>query len=485
MLIIFSLILIVFFSTYITTKRYKKLVIGNLNQKEHPLKFLYGFTMFILDKLLNKFHFLNNDKESYALKALFIQDDIKKIQYMLTVKKITLCVSIFISFSILGLVKGIEEEIVSKQYVYKLDRPSYGEGSENIELEAELEGESNSIPIQIEIGEVKYSKEEILKKIGVGYKQLNKIALGKNSAWDNITESLVLVDSIQDLKVFWEIDNSRLIDFNGKINAENIEGEGVLTYIRATLSFEEIEKVYEIPLVIKPAKKAKLSLDEKIESRIEDKNSKFQNDVVLPTEIDNKMIKFINIIENQSGIFLCLAIIGSLTILISQSRDLDSKLKKRNAQMMIDYPEIVSKLTLLCEAGLSLSKAWNRVVEDYEKNKLNNKIKVRFAFEEMRLANSKMKNGTPEAVAYAEFAKRCNIQSYLKLGSLLEQNLTKGTKGLKDLLEQEVRNSFENRKNAAKSRGEEASTKLLFPMVLMLVIIIVIIVVPAFLSMKL
>ena len=47
------------------------------------------------------------------------------------------------------------------------------------------------------------------------------------------------------------------------------------------------------------------------------------------------------------------------------------------------------------------------------------------------------------------------------------------------MLEAEAENSFEERKRTAKRYGEEASTKLLGPMLLMLGIVIVILAVPA------
>ena len=53
------------------------------------------------------------------------------------------------------------------------------------------------------------------------------------------------------------------------------------------------------------------------------------------------------------------------------------------------------------------------------------------------------------------------------------------------ILEVEAIESFEERKELAKRIGEEAGTKLLFPMMLMLLIVIVIVIVPAFLSFQL
>ena len=68
------------------------------------------------------------------------------------------------------------------------------------------------------------------------------------------------------------------------------------------------------------------------------------------------------------------------------------------------------------------------------------------------------------------------------LCSLLLQNLKKGSKGMAEMLSYEVGQAFEERKNLAKRFGEEAGTKLLFPMILMLVIVMVVLIIPAFLS---
>ena len=95
-----------------------------------------------------------------------------------------------------------------------------------------------------------------------------------------------------------------------------------------------------------------------------------------------------------------------------------------------------------------------------------------------------MKSGIPEAECYERFGSRCGLQLYLKFGSLLSQNLKKGTKGLRDVLYTESAVAFENRKREARKKGEEAGTKLLVPMFMMLGDVLLIVVVPAFLSMR-
>ena len=93
-----------------------------------------------------------------------------------------------------------------------------------------------------------------------------------------------------------------------------------------------------------------------------------------------------------------------------------------------------------------------------------------------------MESGVSEALAYEGFGRRCRLQSYLKLGTLLGQNLRKGTKNLAGLLQEESREAFEDRKALAKRMGEECESKLLFPMLMMLLTVLILIMYPAVVS---
>ena len=108
----------------------------------------------------------------------------------------------------------------------------------------------------------------------------------------------------------------------------------------------------------------------------------------------------------------------------------------------------------------------------------------RAAYEEMRQTCHQLQSGMTESEAYREFGRRCRLQPYLKLSGLLEQNRKTGTKNMKTLLQAEMADALEQRKNLARRLGEEAGTKLLLPMFLMLAIVLVIVIVPAFLSVQ-
>ena len=78
----------------------------------------------------------------------------------------------------------------------------------------------------------------------------------------------------------------------------------------------------------------------------------------------------------------------------------------------------------------------------------------------------------------------CNIAVYKKFGTILSQNLRKGSRGITDLLGREAEEAFEDRKNLARKLGEEAGTKLMIPMFLMLIVVFAIVIVPAFFSIQ-
>ena len=106
----------------------------------------------------------------------------------------------------------------------------------------------------------------------------------------------------------------------------------------------------------------------------------------------------------------------------------------------------------------------------------------RWLYEEVLLVYNELDSGIPEADAYMHFGRRCHLRQYTKLCTLLVQNLRRGNDTLLQVLQEEAESSFEERKNLAREMGEEAGTRLLFPMMIMLGITMLIIIVPAYFS---
>lgn len=146
-------------------------------------------------------------------------------------------------------------------------------------------------------------------------------------------------------------------------------------------------------------------------------------------------------------------------------KDLKDEMNKKKNIWKYQYPDLIHKLVLYLGAGLSIRSSFAKLAPQYET---------------VRYANREIEAGIPEMVAYEHFGKRTNLQSYVKLATLLNQNLKRGTNTLFLRLEEEALQSAQERIQNGKRLGEEAGTKLLLPMAMMLGIIMLMIMIPAF-----
>ncbi|MEN8908267.1 MAG: type II secretion system F family protein [Clostridiales bacterium] len=156
--------------------------------------------------------------------------------------------------------------------------------------------------------------------------------------------------------------------------------------------------------------------------------------------------------------------------------ELKNKVTNRKNSIKMDFPLFVNKLVLLINAGMTVSGAWKRVNKD---NKSNNAL-----YKEIRTTIAEIDGGKLEIQAYEDFSRRCGISEVNKFISVLIQNVKKGDSEIIYTLKFMAKECWELRKNTAKRLGEEASTKLLLPMMIMFIAIILIIVTPAVLQLQ-
>lgn len=171
------------------------------------------------------------------------------------------------------------------------------------------------------------------------------------------------------------------------------------------------------------------------------------------------------------GIF---ALVFTGILAVAYDIEIDKKVRQRQLRLRIDFPEFINKLTLLINAGMTVGHAWEKIVAENKKQ--------RPLYDELSIASAEIKGGKPEIYAYEDFAKRCRIPEITKFTSVILQNIRKGNSELVSILRLQSAECWEMRKNAAKKLGEEASTKMLFPMMIMFFAILIIIAVPAILS---
>jgi len=156
--------------------------------------------------------------------------------------------------------------------------------------------------------------------------------------------------------------------------------------------------------------------------------------------------------------------------------ELKEKIKKRKLLIQIDFPEFLNKLALLVNAGMTVSKAWEKIALDNTRD--------RPLYEELNMTLSYIAAGVPEQQAYEDFAKRCGIPEVTRTISIILQNLRKGNSELVSMLRLQASECWDMRKNTAKRLGEEASTKMLLPLMLMFLSILIIVTAPAILALR-
>lgn len=376
------------------------------------------------------------------------------------------------------------------QAVYTLPRSTYGDEASTYMLQAAIGENSLPEPVRIDVLPRTYTREELETVFSDCKAQLGQLILGENASLGEVTDDLSLVESIPNtgVSVWWQVDRMDVMHVDGTLQKEALTPAGTIVELTAHLCAQEREEIETFFVhVKKPVLSEEEARKEALAERINAANQEGQTkaELTLPAYVDGEPVAYTTG-EPQTAAWKLLLIftpIAAVLVLYGKKADMKKELEARSRQMQLDYPEIVSKLILLFTAGLTVREAWGRIVQGYLRACERGKER-RYAYEEMVVAYREMQGGMTELEAYDRFARHCGQSAYLKLGSLLVQNIRKGTRTLIEMLSYECLQAMEERKSVAKRMGEEAGTKLLVPMVLMLLVVILILIVPAFLSMQ-
>lgn len=401
-------------------------------------------------------------------------------------KKIKTKVILILSMSVLVSLTLFLVENVFANSEPVIVRNSYGEGKKVAEYEVEVEGEKQTL--RIEVGEQEYSEAAIREIFREVTDKLDSVVLGENKGFDHVEKNLNLVTSLEGypVQIQWQLDSYTVMNLYGELQEENLVQEGTLVELRATISYMEEETIYVqyanvYPMTRKGTDKLLYEIEQKV--RKLETNTRQKESFRLPEEVEGKKLTWSQKKDNRWYYVLLLGIVLCVYLVYREGEKAKKEKRQRAEQLLRDYPEVISKLTMLLSTGATVRSAWEKIVEHYARQK--DSMGTHVVYEEMAMSLHEMQGGVSEAETYERFGKRCGVTTYMKFGTLLSQNLRKGSKGLLDILRMEAIQSFENRKSTAKRLGEEARTKLLMPMLGMLAVVFIIVMVPAFLSMQL
>ena len=366
----------------------------------------------------------------------------------------------------------------------RITRQDYGGGTKNIPVEVLTDGERR-YAFELNVQERKYSEEQLKELYKCAKQELERAILGENESLEHVETDLVLAEKLPGypFRIEWESENYNVLDAEGKIREITIPETGEQAALHAVFIYEDFRAEYLFYVQVYPKT---LTMEERKEQELfeaakkAEKESREEETVLLPSESEGEALLWRGRRDTTWLIVFFGAVCAAFLVYFLKDEDLKKEIKKREAQMLLTYSEMVSKLSIYLGAGMTLKSAWEKICLDYECAKAERGSNA--VYEEMNIACQEIKSGMPEVRAYEQFGKRCGLQLYSKFSTLLTQNLRKGSTKLGPLLKEESRLAFEERKNAARKAGEEAGTKLLLPMMMMLCVVMVMILLPAFMS---
>ena len=331
-----------------------------------------------------------------------------------------------------------------------------------------------------------YDEKELDEVFQKGIAWIEGVWLGENESVDAISKDLYFPDSVEELglRVRWETSNYRCVQFDGKITEEAFSNAPQTVEIYLYLSYGEFERKYTYQVVIlSPENEVDdefhVLLNKTIEA-LEEENLT-NEEIVLPTEIQGKKVVWY---KQKDVVWPKIFLFGNIILILLYFEKEEKKIQKqkdRNMMLNQDYPDIVYRLIILIGAGMTVKNAWEKVIEEYEREK-EYTDNIRCGYEEMAMTLREMNYGISEIKAYENFGKRCGSQNYMRLAELLIQQVKRGARGMNQLLMQEVTESEIIWRENSRKKSEEAGTKLLLPMVLLMTVVFAVLMIPAFLS---
>lgn len=148
--------------------------------------------------------------------------------------------------------------------------------------------------------------------------------------------------------------------------------------------------------------------------------------------------------------------------------------EKRRDECMLEFPNMVSKLSLLISSGMTLRDAWFLVA--YGKDGT--------LYDLMKKSCEGMNSGDSEVAAIYKFGVLSDSPEIKKFSSAMAQTVTKGNTDLAEFLMSQASELWAHKRQLALQKGEVAAGKLIIPLGLMFAGIILIIVAAAMQSMS-
>ncbi len=178
-------------------------------------------------------------------------------------------------------------------------------------------------------------------------------------------------------------------------------------------------------------------------------------------------------LTNTKELIVLAVIIGVVGVVYRRAQ-LSDQMVDRETQLVAEFPTVVSKMTLLVGAGLTMRDAFRQIAGSGDG----------LIYQEMKTVIVDKDNGKTDEVAYGQFGERCEQKDIRKFAMSTVQNMQKGNREQVEFLKDMSGEMWELKKKLVKKKVEDTKSLLLIPTFMVFIGILIMVMGPMLASMS-
>ena len=202
--------------------------------------------------------------------------------------------------------------------------------------------------------------------------------------------------------------------------------------------------------------------------------------LVLPSELAGGIkLRWEESYSSNMPVLFALFLLAGVVLYRNRYARLKKMENEAKESIIRDLPEFINKIVLLLNAGLVLTSAFDRILENYGPDR---KGVSYFYLQLLQVERSKHETNGSMMGGLKDFAGRSGVREFARVVGIMADNIDKGAEFV-EKLQGESELLWLTKKKLAEEKGRLAETKLTFPLVLLLLILIMVTIAPALMEM--
>ena len=423
---------------------------------------------------------LNPEKTRSTLRKLRVAGS-KEIEVLTTdryVRVIALILTIAFATAVAVGVVSYKETHAGQEIV--LEREDYN-GNEK-EYEFVFSSEDYSETGKLKVAPVELTQEEFDVRARELFSHMEEKVMGEGGTFSRVSRDIGLpaADEGDVIRLEWYSHDPEYITSYGRILSENLKSDTTSVTLTAKAYYLDYETECDYSLTI-----VREVEEETVYTRIKKELAKLESEdrnqrqLMLPAEIDGVSISMSG---NKSPNYLKMIIAGCILCIFAAglaAGRLKEEERLRDDELKRQFPDFVSRLSLLIAAGMTIRAALREIIMEPQVKESEDPIKKNLLLEEIEYSINQINTGAGEAAVYEELGLRLGLPEYRRLFSNLSQGVSVSDEQLLKLMDVEISQVVCEQQNTIRERGEKSSTALLIPMVMLLAVTMLIVIFPA------